>query len=163
MKKLTPQVIEKIIVSELDPDWYPKKAIMKDGSVVLFKLVRKTVQTKNGNGWTYDFNLTNEDGMPLAELGTIFVIPCRYKSHDGYDVAWMHKDRSSISLSNLNLENKKGHAQWHSFSASTAFDIARSIAEYQGEYDEENTHHDRSIMKFDAYYASAEMKDGYED
>ena len=38
-------------------------------------------------------------------------------------------------------------------------DIARAIAEYQGEYDEENPHHDRAIMKFDAYYASAELKD----
>ena len=159
MKKLNPQVIEKIIADNLDPAWEPKKSFMKDGTVVLFKLVRKTVQSKNGSGWTYEFTLTNEDGHLLANLGTIFVIPCRWKAHEGYDVAVMAKERSSIDLSNLTAENKKNHAQWHSFSAVTVFDIARAIAEYQGEYDEENPHHDRAIMKFDAYYASAELKD----
>ena len=71
MKKLNPQVIEKIIAKNLDPDDEPKKAFMKDGTAVLFKLVRKTIQSKNGSGWTYDFTLTNEDGHPLANLGTI--------------------------------------------------------------------------------------------
>ena len=44
----------------------------------------------------------------------------------------------------------------------TGFKSVEAIAEYQGEYDEENTHQDRAIMKFDAYYASAELKDDYE-
>ena len=161
MKKLNPQAIEKIIAKNLDPRSYPKKSFMKDGTVVLFKLVRKTIQSKNGSGWTYDFTLTNEDGLPLAELGTIFVLPCRYKAHDGYDVAWMEKKRSSIDLSNLRLENNKGYADWHGFAVSDAFKIAEAIAEYQGEYDEENAYHDRAIMKFNAYYTSAELKDDY--
>ena len=101
MKKLNPQVIEKIIADNLDPAWEPKKSYMKDGTVVLFKLVRKTVQSKNGSGWTYEFTLTNEDGHLLANLGTIFIIPCRWKAHDGYDVAVISKERSSIYFSYL--------------------------------------------------------------
>ena len=162
MKKLNPQVIEKIIAKNLDPDDEPKKAFTKDGTAVLFKLVRKTIQSKNGSGWSYDFTLTNEDGHLLANLGTIYVIPCRYKAHDGYDVAYMMKNQSSIDLYSLTSENKKSHAQWHDFADHTAFKIAEAIADYQGEYDEENTHQDRAIMKFDAYYASAELKDDYE-
>ena len=162
MKKLNPQVIEKIIAKNLDPVDEPKKSYTKDGTAVLFKLVRKTIQSKNGSGWTYDFTLTNEDGHPLATLGTIYVIPCRYKSHDGYDVAYMMKNQSSIDLYGLTSENKKSRAAWHGFYDHTGFQIARAIAEYQGEYDEENTHHDRAIMKFHAYYASAELKDDYE-
>ena len=162
MKKLNPQVIEKIIANNLNPSYFPKKSYMKDGTAVLFKLVRKTIQSKNGSGWTYDFTLTNEDGHPLATLGTIFILPCRYKAHDGYDVAYKMKNQSSIDLLHLTSVNKKTHAQWHGFSDHTGFQIAEAIAEYQGDYDEENTHQDGAIMKFDAYYASAELKDDYE-
>ena len=162
MKKLNPQVIEKIIAKNLDPDDEPKKSFMKDGTAVLFKLVRKTIQSKNGSGWSYDFTLTNEDGHLLANLGTIYVIPCRYKSHDGYDVAYMMKNQSSIDLYGLTSESKKSRSAWYGFSDHTGFQIARAIAEYQGEYDEENTHQDRAIMKFHAYYASAELNDDYE-
>ena len=162
MKKLNPQVIEKIIANNLNPSYFPKKAFTKDGTAVLFKLVRKTIQSKNGSGWTYDFTLTNEDGHPLATLGTIYVIPCRYKSHDGYDVAYMMKNQSSIDLYGLTSESKKSRSAWHGFSDHTGFKIAEAIAEHQGESDEENTHQDRAIMKFDAYYASAELKDDYE-
>ena len=155
MTKLTTSLIEKIINKSLNPNWYPREMVTKDGSMkILFKLTRKKVRFTNGEGYTYNFSLIDENGVSVADMGTMYIIPCRWKAHKGMDVAWMRNRNDNVDISLRDAKDGKSHSQWHDFAITDAFRMCEAVAEAQGSYTEENTLQDREIMKFDLYLCS---------
>lgn len=179
--KITPNDIKRTIIKHLKPNKYYLTVcshVVRDGKYTdyLIRLVQKQIKTDNGVGTAYQLVAINQNNKRTTVLGTLSVLPTRYSSMNGCDIAWDDADFDSSIFCNLYDSRvvhddaddiKKFGFKWMRVKEPEPMrwgelyeigpDIARDIAKQQGAYDEVNPNWENLDHSF--YLQSAEHKE----